>query len=105
MNYHFRLARYGYTFDQIIRIASRLAVKTGRARLAWVNHKGRAHIIAEGVGGYRHELIPPADRLHPNCHFRMVGQTPPHDSIDWQRGALVECTPTMEDTRPTPDDL
>jgi hypothetical protein len=103
-NYHIRLARYGYTFAQIERIAARLAVRTGRARLAWVNRKGRAHIIAEGASGYRHVArVNPA----PNeVSYSLAGHVPPFDSIDWRNGALVECTPCFADElRPTPETL
>jgi len=75
MNYYIHLDVYGYTFKQIVRITSRLARRTGRARLAWTNRKGGAHIIAEGAGGYQ--------------------QTPQHGSVDWQRGGIVECTPNF----------
>lgn len=98
-NYRFPVARYGFTFAQLERIALRLALRTGRARLMWVNRKGRAHIIAEGAGGYRHVKTPDSP------YMSLVGHVPGGDSIDWQAGGLCEVTPVCGETRPTPDNL
>jgi hypothetical protein len=94
MNYHFNLRKRGWTFWTVERIAQRLALRTGRARLAWSTVKGRAHIIVEGPEGFQRA---PTVNPDPNdVGYRLAGQTPPHDSVDWQNGALVECTPVFE---------
>lgn len=76
-NYHFNLAKRGYTFAQIIRIAARLAAISGHSRLAWINRHGRAHIIAD----YGHDET-----------GAIIGNRPPHNCIDWNRGGLCELT-------------
>jgi hypothetical protein len=86
VNYHYNLRRSGLTWWQWTRIALRLALKTGVPRLLWLSKKGRIHIIAEG--DYWRE---PVDDGPDGCGYTLAGQCPPHDSIDWQNGGLVEC--------------
>lgn len=76
-NYHMK----GYTFDQVTRIALRLAVSTGVARLAWMNSKGRAHIIFEGQGGYQRTISGGVSHV--------TGNVPPRSHV----GEVVEAIP------------
>ena len=84
-NYHFSRM----TFVQGVRIASRLAVRTGVCRLVWLSVKGRVHITHEGEGGYHHSSE------------GIVGQRPTHASVDWQNGGLCEAGRTF----PPPEEL
>ncbi len=78
MNYRFSIARYGYTWEQVVRIGAKLALHTGVNRLIWINQKGRAHIIMEGQGGYQH------------TEKGLVGHVPTCESVDFRNAGLCE---------------
>jgi hypothetical protein len=92
MNYHLNARKRGLSFWAVVRIAQRLAIRTGKARLAWINCKGRAHIIVEGPEGFQREPVPnpgPSDAT-----YRLTGNVPRGPrSIDWANAGYVECRP------------
>jgi hypothetical protein len=70
-DYHLRC-----NWSMAVRIASRLATRTGVPRLAWINRHGRIHIL--------YQRIP-----DPDCHIVSFGNPTP--KIDWNKGEIVSC--------------
>ena len=87
MNHRFKIARYGWTFDRLIRITSKLVAADGVSRMVWINTRGRAYIIRYGDGGYQRTG---SGTLHDP--FVTTGHVPSYDSIDWNNGGLCELT-------------